>query len=348
MDLHANRGPVLISSVFPVATVATLAVVGRLISRRIKNQPWLMDDFMVIAGLILTWGCAVCATLCVEYGIGKHLEPIQDTFPYVKFWKTLYAFNQIYIATGPTIKISLLLLYRRIFDTSLFRRVVFWLVCINIAWWIGMCISGIFTCVPVQGYWLTDLPGRKCMSLLDYDIGYAVVNIVLDVFILVLPVHMIWRLTLTGTQKVALTFIFLLGSFACVTALMRLLVSILHVDDPDLTWVYLDALIWTVVEPSVAVICACLPTLRPVLSYLLPRKFSLSSATRTKTKSASGYPKGSTHSVDPQLFARLDDAGSMKALNQTTVQAGVSDDHESEAGIEGIRVRQSIELHEYR
>ncbi|KAA8642408.1 hypothetical protein EYZ11_009915 [Aspergillus tanneri] len=352
MDIHADRGPVLIGSVFPVATVATLAVVGRLISRRIKNQPWRMDDYMVIVGLVLTWGCAVCATLCVQYGIGKHLETINTTFPYVKFWKTLYAFNQVYVATGPTIKISLLLLYRRIFDTALFRLVVFWLVCVNIAWYLAMSLSGVFTCLPVKGYWITDLPGRKCMSLLNYDIGYAVVNIVLDVFILILPVHMIWRLTLTASQKIALTFIFLLGSFACVTALMRLLVSILHVNDPDLTWVYLDALIWTVVEPSVAVICACLPTLRPVLSYLLPRKFSLSTASR-KSKTAygaSGYPKGSTtHSTDPQLLARLDDSGSMKALNQTTVQGGTGgDDHDSEGGMEGITVRHSIELREYR
>lgn len=251
MDLHANRGPVLISSVFPVATVATLSVVGRFLSRRIKSQPWLMDDYMVIVGLV-SWfphgrqkglidesidphlgmrrlrdpmyvylqplvPCyssypANAVEPGVNYGVGKHLDTIENTFPYVKFWKTLYAFNQIYIATGPTIKISLLLLYRRIFDTTLFRRVVFWLVCVNIAWWIAMCVSGVFTCVPVQGYWFTDLPGRKCMSLLDYDIGYAVVNIVLDVFILVLPVHMVWRLTLTGSQKVALTFIFLLGS----------------------------------------------------------------------------------------------------------------------------------------
>lgn len=112
--------------------------------------------------------------------------------------------------------------------------------------------------------------------------------------------------------------------------------------------VYLDALVWTVVEPSVAVICACLPTLRPVLAYLLPRRFSLTTTNRSKAKSNSGYPKGSMHSVDPQLFVRLDDSGSMKALNQTTVHAGVSEDHESEGGIEGIRVRQSIELHEYR
>ncbi|KAF2464145.1 uncharacterized protein BDR25DRAFT_153586, partial [Lindgomyces ingoldianus] len=272
-DINADRGPVLFASVWSVAGVAILAVFGRFTSRKMKAQPWKIDDWMAVFALHcfnhpLTRGPGT------KLGIGKHLEAIKDTFHYVPFWKTLYSYNQIYVMTGPVNKIAMLLMYRRIFDLPFFRRVVTLGIIVCIMWWTAMSISGIFTCIPVQAYWFQDIPGKKCMNLLKYDIGYAVVNITLDVFILMLPVNQVWRLQLTKPQKIALSLVFLLGAFACVTAIVRLLVAIIHVNDPDFTWVYLDALIWTAIEPLVAVICTCLPMLRPILSYVLPKRFS--------------------------------------------------------------------------
>jgi len=113
--------------------------------------------------------------------------------------------------TGPMNKIAMLLMYRRIFDTPFFQRVVVGGVITNIIWWFTMSVSGVFTCVPVQAYWLTETPGKKCFNLLQYDLGYAIINIALDVFILILPIQEVWKLQVTRPQKIAISFIFLIG-----------------------------------------------------------------------------------------------------------------------------------------
>jgi hypothetical protein len=51
-DVNANRGPVLISSVWPVAAVAILSILARLTSRRLKQQPLKSDDWVAVAGLV--------------------------------------------------------------------------------------------------------------------------------------------------------------------------------------------------------------------------------------------------------------------------------------------------------
>ncbi|CAI6287944.1 unnamed protein product [Periconia digitata] len=356
-DLHADRGPILYASVWSVALVAILTLVGRFASRKMKGQRWLADDWAALVALILALGCCICATLSVKYGIGRHWDAIKDGFSPVPFWKLLFAFNQIYVMTGPVNKVAMLLMYRRIFITPFFRNVVTWGLWINLAWWIAMCVSGILTCIPVQAYWYTDTPGKKCFDLLPYDLGYAVVNISLDVFILVLPIREIWKLQLNRSQKIALSLMFLIGAFACVTALIRLLSAILYLSDPDFTWVYLDALIWTAVEPLVAVICICLPMLRPILSSILPRQFRLTSNSKTGQSSTSKQQNTlvtiGSHTKSRRInklgmgYTEFDEAeeGSQKGLNTGGQDLTFAEDHPGYAN--GIVVRQSIELSHY-
>lgn len=51
-DLNANRGPVLMRSIWPVAAVAILSVLACLISKRLKRQPLKSDDWVTVAGLV--------------------------------------------------------------------------------------------------------------------------------------------------------------------------------------------------------------------------------------------------------------------------------------------------------
>jgi len=49
-------------------------------------------------------------------------------------------------------------------------------------------------------------------------------------------------------------------------SITRLIVLVsLDITNPDVTWVFVDPQIWTCVELNIAVVCACLPQLRPLL-----------------------------------------------------------------------------------
>jgi hypothetical protein len=64
-----------------------------------------------------------------------------------------------------------------------------------------------------------------------------------------------------------------LGSSACITSILRLK----HLEHfgglADATWDDVGAGIWSAIENSCAVICACLPTLRPLMAMMFPRLF---------------------------------------------------------------------------
>ena len=67
VDLSANRGPEVTRTVVPIAVLATLAVAGRLYSRKLKKLDFAAHDYFIIAGLVLAWGCAVETIISMHY-----------------------------------------------------------------------------------------------------------------------------------------------------------------------------------------------------------------------------------------------------------------------------------------
>ena len=110
------------------------------------------------------------------------------------------------------VKISILLLYRRIFDTAAFRRktLVVGILCI-IWFFIAICLA-IFECHPISAAFnprmiYTD----HCINIQAYYEGVTATNMGIDIIMLLLPVHMVWGLKLPIRQRIVLSSIFMLG-----------------------------------------------------------------------------------------------------------------------------------------
>jgi hypothetical protein len=141
------------------------------------------------------------------YGLGKHRHVVPEA-NVLAFLELLYYFQIFYILAPPTVKLSLLLLYRRIFVSSKFLFIVYGMGVVIILWAIIMTFLGIFNCHPISGFWTGQ---GKCLLFKEFAIGYAIVNILTDLAVWLLPIPSIWKLQLPTAQKVALTFIFVLG-----------------------------------------------------------------------------------------------------------------------------------------
>lgn len=61
----------------------------------------------------------------------------------------------------------------------------------------------------------------------------------------------------------------------CITSALRLKSVITIARSPDPTWDNVSAAIWSSVEVNVALICACIATLKPLVSKYLPKVFSV-------------------------------------------------------------------------
>ncbi|KAF7868661.1 hypothetical protein EAF04_005191 [Stromatinia cepivora] len=102
-------------------------------------------------------------------------------------------------------------------------------------------------------------------------------------------------------SKAAVSGMFLLGGFVVVASGLRIY-FMLKMDAMDITWSYVGVGLWSAVEIDVAVISACLPTLRPVLTYLVP---SILRSKRSGTRPLKGSKESGQIHVKGEKIYRL-------------------------------------------
>ncbi|EWC45467.1 hypothetical protein DRE_00866 [Drechslerella stenobrocha 248] len=133
----------------------------------------------------------------------------------------------------------------------------------------------IFYCVPVRAYWDPySYPDATCLSDEAAFISNAAVNIVLDCWLWVMPVPIVWSLRLPMRQRIGLVGVFGLGFFVCLAGILRLVYVIKTAYSYDRTWDGFSAWIWTAAESDVGIICASLPALKPLVTKVTNYRFS--------------------------------------------------------------------------
>ncbi|KAK7738504.1 hypothetical protein SLS53_006023 [Cytospora paraplurivora] len=164
----------------------------------------------------------------------------------------MFASEVIYVPALMTTKISILLLYRRIFPNHKFRIVLWGVGVFILAFAITATFLQIFQCIPIEAIWYTYLE-RRCVNISADYIAMGTINIVTDVVVLCLTMPQLWRLQMNRTRK----------AHVCVVSIIRL-TYLSEVGLSDATWNDAFTALWSVVETCIAIVCACLPTLRPL------------------------------------------------------------------------------------
>ncbi|KAI9658385.1 MAG: hypothetical protein M1821_002518 [Bathelium mastoideum] len=170
---------------------------------------------------------------------------------------------------------AVLLFYRRLFGTSKMWYIVFGFA---LAHGLENIIAWLPACRPVSYYWrqYTDPTATgSCINVPVFYLINGIIGLTVDISILLTPIPTIWKLRMDTRQKVAVYGILLLGSFVCVTSIVRIVVMDRLVKSTDFTWAMCQLFIWSCVEPSIGTVCACLPTYAPLLrrwSAALKRK----------------------------------------------------------------------------
>ena len=111
------------------------------------------------------------------------------------------------------VKLSLILLYRRIFATRRFKRASLVVGTACVAWFLISLFLMIFQCRPVSAFFDPELLFTDhCIDLQALYRGILASNIALDLILLCLPLYMVLGLQLAVRQKLLLSGIFALGS----------------------------------------------------------------------------------------------------------------------------------------
>ncbi|KAL8729340.1 MAG: hypothetical protein Q9166_004837 [cf. Caloplaca sp. 2 TL-2023] len=151
------------------------------------------------------------APITIVGGLGRSIKDLSPT-EVTTFLKILMCSMLTYSLTITSVKISLLVLYRRIFDTAAFKKKSLFVGSACVIWWVVEVFTNIFQCRPfAAAFDPASLFTDRCINLQAYYIGITVSNLALDIVMLFLPLQMVWNLKLPPKQKFALSAIFSLG-----------------------------------------------------------------------------------------------------------------------------------------
>ncbi|KAA8569750.1 hypothetical protein EYC84_001333 [Monilinia fructicola] len=295
------------SAVFLVTTITFIItsafVVARLVSRFgiLKSRSW--DDWSIIFAWLFAFGLTFSIDYATTKGLGKLDINIKDEWrPDLK--KAEYAITVLYNPCLMATKNSILIFYLRLSkDTqSLLRRASYVTLAIVNLDAIVLTFLNLFQCNPVMAGWRQDVNG-SCLSILTLYLASAPVNIITDLAILILPIPVLTGMSLPHRQKVILVFTFSLGIFVTIVDVVRIYYLQQASNDfetaisahtrlgvgENFAYNASLAFMWSAVEVNVGIVCACIPTLKPLMKRILPAMIM---------DRASGRRNSHTHSTD--------------------------------------------------
>ncbi|RMX77454.1 hypothetical protein D0869_09879 [Hortaea werneckii] len=265
---------------WPLFGVALFSVIFRILarSRLLEGPGFGWDDWTILIAL----GLLVAASGLLDESLGKDtwmLEPqhITDVL-YVSIGKIpisesnadvtqmFFVLEFVYIGILVITKISILLLYLRIFPStvSTWFRVNIWIVIgLCSAYCLAMWFSILFECDPI-GYnwtrWDCEHEGN-CINARALIYSSSSINIVLDLMVFFLPFPKLLKLEVSGRKKIGICLTFVLGLFVTICSAVRLQYLVRWGDSKNPTWDYNPIAIWSAVEGNVSIICCCLPAM---------------------------------------------------------------------------------------
>ncbi|KAI1776781.1 hypothetical protein F4818DRAFT_359294 [Hypoxylon cercidicola] len=263
VDAIAPGGIKVIITAAILLAFATVMIVLRFLAR-MRSQSLGIDDWASLTSYAFLVGVTTCHFLLFSsQGYGG--APLDDFTPeqLSHFLLMTYTDTILYICCTAAIKMSILLLFRRIFVTRAFGVITAVLAGVLIVWFLCVLFLQIFFCKPVSASWI-PAETEHCLYKTRFYQAISISNILWDFTLLFLPLPMVWRLNTTNKRKLQLCGIFLVGIFICACSILRttVLCDWRQNNRSDIVW---QAGLWTVLECAIGVSCACMP---PLLSLL--------------------------------------------------------------------------------
>ncbi|OCK80777.1 hypothetical protein K432DRAFT_327625 [Lepidopterella palustris CBS 459.81] len=271
--------------VIPVVTsvLTSLAIVMRIFARWFLVNNIGIDDWVMVIAWVSSMGLLGETIVGWKHGMGMHSITLQPK-DMIAILKDTLAIEITYYITVYIIKVSIILLYLRFATEKGFRRTCKATIAV-LTIYAFICIIVLLTqCIPLTKVWdITEaLPGT-CINRTVFFYITASFNIITDIWVTALPVRTLMSIQRPKREKAGLVLIFAMGAFSCVAAIIRLQTIAIFTFSKDPFFDAVPGDIWSAIEINVAIICASLPSLKPLICYC-----SRSERTRRSNQSSSG------------------------------------------------------------
>ncbi|KAI1296456.1 hypothetical protein F5Y03DRAFT_370473 [Xylaria venustula] len=257
------------------------------------------EDYLIIPIIGTYIGfCIFWLRISLTPGIGHFVHiwdfRIKNLAP---FYHDVFLSVQLYGATMLVLKPAILLEWCHIFAATNPRGYFFW-TCVVVSvlnvlnYLLGIVIEST-SCTPQAAWWDKTIPGH-CLDTQILALTTAIVNLVLDVVILILPQRTIWKLQMSWQKRLSVSIVFIVGALATASAAARLATSQIYVESPDLTYNTSQTGLWLAAEMTAGIIIFATPaTPKPMAHLMQQAGASVSMLLGSKSRDADTGTTGS-------------------------------------------------------
>lgn len=268
----------------------------------------------------------------------------------------MYIYSVFYFLVIALVQVSILLFYRRIFFPSSFRWTSALLIGLCASWCIAASVIEIgYPGHPIGYFFHGSAETTFDVDYLKFWLVMAILEILLEITILILPIRQLYQLQLSLRKKLLCSLVFALGGFVIITGIIRI-AKVYQPSGADVDLTQGD--IWLNVHLGTAIICACLPTYRPLISRnpwlkLYSKHTDQSSKTSGKTYTLASISKNTHHRdangsmaavyAGPQHDLQGNFADARRSESTNATKAEWHDESPVRTG-EAIRVKHTVDV----
>ncbi|KAI0420124.1 hypothetical protein F5X98DRAFT_36384 [Xylaria grammica] len=286
-----SNGGGLLAAAIATLIISWLSVALRTYVRAVMTRSFQMDDWVMLAGLAnFSVSCSFVFAGVIS-GLGRHNKSLSqhDEIEALKYQALATA---SYVLNMWIIKLSIGLFLFRLAVQKRYKWILGVSIIIVGIWSLALFFWNIFQCSPVPAQWdytiLTSDPTSHCVSadeVVSAAYALSALTILSDWLYALLPIPMIWQVKMSAQAKWSVIAVLSLGVFASIATLIRLKFLADLTDVDDILFAGTDAMIWTLVEPGIAISAASLATIRPLL-----RRWRISGFTHSERSRGTGAP----------------------------------------------------------
>jgi len=258
---------VVISMTF--SAVALVFVLLRCTSRVFFVGRVLKEDILICVAMVWSFGLSGAIVAERRNGMGEHIYNVSPE-RLERMLQAFYASVIVYNLGLVFAKCSICCQFLSFFKERKYRITAWCLIAFFAAYGLAAVMVSCFACTPVRYFWNKSIPGGKCIKFEIWWFFNAALCIVSDFLLCILPLPMLRTLNIPRKQKYSLLAVFAVGGFVGIVAILRLHAVYVISNSSDTTHDNVAAAYWSSVELNTGIICACMPTIRPIIAKMFP------------------------------------------------------------------------------
>ncbi|KAL7625289.1 hypothetical protein AAE478_004505 [Parahypoxylon ruwenzoriense] len=282
-----SNGSALVVTAITMLLFSWLSVSLRSFVRAKLTNGFQWDDWMMLAAQInFTVSCSFILA-GVQHGLGRHNMSL-DQFHEIQALMFQALATATYILNMWLIKLSIGIFLLRLASQNRYKYTIYGSLIIVSIWSIVLFFWNMFQCNPVTAQWdytiLRNDPSSHCVSadeIVNAAYALSVMNVLSDWLYALIPIPMLWKVKMTAQAKLTVVVVLGLGVFASIATLVRLKFLADLTDMADILHSGTDAMVWTLIEPGVAIVASSLVTIRPLLRLWKIKGFGTTGQSRS-------------------------------------------------------------------